>query len=137
MKLGISVILLLLFSLQNLHASERLEQLGELEWQKRLLFIKTQQPEHVARLFEQYRADLKERNIIWFMQVGDRLSSNLSRPLSERVIQTIDSILSRVAEDSLVLMGYDGEIKSTNNGLDMQRVMGQIDRMPIRQMEMQ
>ena len=110
--------------------------LNQLEWERRLILVKTENAEKIKPIFLKHKDAIDERNISWFIISKDKLHSNHSQIADDKLVIEVQSILNYFQDDTFVLIGYDGEIKSTDNGLNIARVFEQIDAMPMRQLEM-
>lgn len=113
-----------------------LQALHQLEWQYRVLLIQASDPARTFELLKRFEADLLERKIAWFVSHSDQISSNYPGSLEPAFITQVEQYLARADTDAIVLIGYDGEVKSQESE-QLREVFEQIDRMPIRRMEMQ
>ena len=122
--------------LTSMNHAEIYDSVSALEWKYRLILINTKKTHDIESIFTKYKDAIDERNIAWFVFDGKKLISNITRTTSTELSKEIKAILAHHQKDHLVLIGYDGETKSANNGLDITGIFEQIDSMPIRQNEM-
>jgi len=117
-------------------AGTELDKLNQLEWQRRLILVKSENTEKIKTILFKHEEAINERKISWFILANDKLYSNYPENIGEGLVNEVQGILNYLENDNFILVGYDGEIKSTDNGLTISRVFEQIDSMPIRQLEM-
>lgn len=108
-----------------------LDDLGELQWQHRLLVIRvggalTQAT--ARRALDAAQAATGERHLVWFITDGAAVQSNLGRAVAP-------SALAAYPTPGVVLIGKDGGVKRRQQALDLPAVFARIDRMPMRQAE--
>jgi len=114
--------------------------LADLRWNYRLILVFAPAPiaaKAVSNL-EQYRAELDDRDIAWFVLTEDSLRTNFPKYLEEdfRERLTARYFTPKPAEPAVVLIGKDGTVKSRTSDLDLEATFGLIDRMPMRMEEM-
>jgi len=117
-------------------AASQLDKMNELEWQRRLILVKSENAEKIKAIFLKHEEAINERKISWFILANDKIYSNYPEIVGEGFINEVQEILNYFDNNNFVLIGYDGEIKSANNGLLISKVFEQIDSMPVRQLEM-
>ena len=116
-------------------AQSKAESLSHFEWENRLVLINTNDIKRVKELLLTYQQAIEERHILWFVLGNNEMQSNYKGIMSESLEEEVSAILSRFSKDNMVLVGKDGEVKSWNNGLDIESIFEQIDQMPMRQYE--
>lgn len=115
--------------------------LTALEWEKRviLVFSPDERVEALAGALHEAIAEVDDRRIAWFVFSDSQLRTNyparLDSGFKHRLRSRYDS-RSDISAQLALLIGYDGEIKRTDSKLDLRQIFSEIDRMPIRQMEM-
>ncbi|NNJ92087.1 MAG: DUF4174 domain-containing protein [Gammaproteobacteria bacterium] len=112
------------------------ESLSELEWKYRVILVKSNDPQAIETTFTKFKQAIDDRQIAWFLLHGEKLHSNLIETISSNLSSEIKDALAYYRNDDMVLIGYDGEIKSSDTILNIAGIFEQIDRMPIRQYEM-
>ena len=118
-------------------AQSKADALGQFEWENRLVLIKTTDIKRVKDLFLRYKQAMDERHMLWFVLSDNGMQSNYQGAIAESLVNEVDAILSQFSQDNMILIGKDGEVKSWNNGLDIESIFEQIDQMPMRRYEMQ
>ena len=118
-------------------AQSKADSLGQFKWESRLVLIKTTDIKRVEELLLTYQQAIEERHMLWFVLSENDMQSNYKGIISESLEDEIATVLSQFSKDNLVLVGKDGEVKSWNNGLNIESIFEQIDQMPMRQYEMQ
>jgi hypothetical protein len=116
--------------------AQNYESLSELEWKYRVILVKSNDPRVIETTFMKFKQAIDDRKIAWFLLDGEKLHSNLTKSISSNLSREIKDALAYYRNDDMVLIGYDGEIKSSDNILNIAGIFEQIDRMPIRQYEM-
>ena len=113
------------------------EHYDEFTWQNRLLVIKlSAQAEVDVTELERFKAEIDERDILWFKIEGQNLSSNSNRGLSQGFLASLDRLLDEPSTQ-VVLIGKDGGVKYRSNALQLSVIFDLIDSMPMRQYEIQ
>ncbi|WP_289281676.1 MULTISPECIES: DUF4174 domain-containing protein [unclassified Methylophaga] len=131
------VLLMLLSPLSWAEAMQNLESLSDLKWKNRLILIEADQPiQHYQDELDRLDADIVDRDIVWFIvndkDVINNFNGKLSDSAADEIRQTLQSHSSAV-----LLIGKDGGIKATETQLILDELFGEIDRMPMRQQELQ
>jgi hypothetical protein len=115
--------------------------LDDLRWKYRVILVSALEPYRSSALanLDEFAAQIEERDIAWFVLGDDELHTNLQGELAGMLRQQIvDRYFTPVpTETAVLLIGKDGTIKSRSSDLDLEATFGLIDRMPMRQAEMQ
>ena len=111
--------------------------LSQFEWENRLVLIKTTDLNRVKDILLTYEQAIDERHMLWFVLSDNDMYSNYQGTKTEALKKEVAAVISEYSQDNMILIGKDGEVKSSNNGLDIQSIFEQIDQMPMRQYEMQ
>ncbi len=122
-------------------AEEALQHLDELRWTRRIILVAAP-ADQAGRAVERlgvFAFELEERQVTWFVLGPDRLRTNHAGPIGEDLADELANRYFDTAKTAVtvVLIGKDGTVKSRSQALDLERLMDQIDRMPMRQREMQ
>ena len=130
----VSALLLGLF-LNPLAALAELESLKPLEWKNRILLIQDvpEKNEWVSRL-KAHQAEVDDRHIYWFI-LSEPVQSNYAAGVSNKFLQNIRNRYA-FKQAKVLLIGKDGEVKERSDELDLTFFYQQIDKMPMRRMEM-
>lgn len=92
----------------------------------------------LTRSINSSRFDTEDRNLIFWHVINDKphvIINRKSTPLTPVEVQKTFS--ADPSTFTLLLIGYDGEVKKRQYSADLQPMFDAIDQMPIRQMEMQ
>ena len=115
--------------------------LDDLRWKYRVILVSALEPYRSSALanLDEFAAQIEERDIAWFVLGDDELHTNLKGELAGMLReQIVDRHFTPVpTETAVLLIGKDGTIKSRSSDLDLEATFGLIDRMPMRQAEMQ
>lgn len=103
------------------------------QWQYRIIVIGESQPEILAQL-QANREAIKERDIIWFYYDEKTVVTNLPGSFEQKQTNQILQYFSKM-DDLAILIGKDGGIKSRQQHWDLDILLAQIDRMPMRRAE--
>ena len=118
-------------------AAPVLSDIASLEWKNRIVLVsEPHDAEDSLRRFEQQRAEIDDRHIIWFIVQDDRTLTNYPGGLSDDFVPNIRARLGP-APGAVTLIGKDGGIKSRSDHLDLETIFADIDVMPMRRREMQ
>ncbi|WP_257900211.1 DUF4174 domain-containing protein [Marinobacter sp. F4206] len=111
--------------------------LGDYQWKNRLILVQAaSETEGAAEILRDARAELDDRDVIWFVNTGEGLVSNQAT-VSGGVEHDINELLAKGhSEDRVLLIGKDGGIKSRESSLDLDAIFRRIDAMPMRIREM-
>ena len=137
-----AILLACMFSLNiNARASEdKLAGLEELRWQYRVILIFAREPylSNALQNLDEYKAEIEERDIAWFVLDDNSLYTNYDGKLEDQLREELmDSYFKPVpSETAVLLIGKDGGIKSRSTDLDLEATFGLIDQMPMRRSEM-
>lgn len=108
-------------------------------WQKRIVVI-NQPDELKAQAIKEFSKDtnlagINERYILWFVLSNHSVQSNYAGEIADNFS---GDLIKRYAlpTNSIVLIGYDGEIKYRSMQLSLDEIFQEIDGMPMRQLEM-
>jgi len=112
------------------------ESLAELQWKYRVILVKSNDAPDIATTFTKLKEAIDDRKIAWFVIHDEKLHSNIASAVSSKLSTQIKDYLAQYQYNDMVLIGYDGEIKSSENDLNIAGIFEQIDSMPIRQYEM-
>ncbi len=111
-----------------------LASLSQLHWNKRVLIVNTGSHK-TLEILKQHKTPIEERHLIWFVLVGDTITSNYPGPRSTELHTEILDIYRR-ANTNVILLGKDGDVKLTSSTLDLAQIYATIDEMPMRKREM-
>lgn len=111
--------------------------LTDLEWKYRLILTKSSNTTDITAIFNKYAEEIDDRKIAWFVLNGNELHSNILIAVRPGLKSELKNYLTHYKNDDMVLIGYDGEAKSVENTSNIVNFFEEIDRMPIRQYEMQ
>jgi len=119
--------------------AEPLCRLSESQWANRVIVVSADRGNRDAdtalQLLTANRADIDERDIVWFVIDGDTLHSNHPSGTATQFAERLRSGLRLQAGETL-LIGKDGGIKSRSTDLNTTVLFALIDTMPMRQREM-
>lgn len=123
----------------SVHARDsKLTSLSAFQWLNRIVVVnRIEQTPPVGSIFQQYRHELSERDVIWFIidesdQVVSDYTGNLSHDTLRNALQQY-----AVKPGEVILIGKDGGLKLRLDNLDIPILFSVIDAMPMRQNEMQ
>ena len=113
-----------------------LQNLAQLQWQKRILIIWTDQPQALlASLIEGYDTEISERSLLVLVSDHDlALYSNYAGDISPALAQQLLREYPP-AKAHYFLVGKDGDTKMAADQLSITEVLQRIDQMPMRQLE--
>lgn len=128
-------VLLVLVSLTAYGAE--MNNLGEYQWKNRLILVQAaSETEGAVEILRDARAELDDRDVIWFVNTRQGLVSNQAT-VSDGVERDVNELLAKVRpEDRVLLIGKDGGMKSREFSLDLDAIFRRIDAMPMRIREM-
>ena len=119
---------------------EKPASLEDRRWQYRviLIFARDQYLSNALNNLDEFKAEIEERDIAWFVLDDNMLHTNYDGRLEDNLRQELmDSYFTPLpAETAVRLIGKDGTVKSRSIDLDLEATFGLIDRMPMRRAEM-
>ena len=83
------------------------------------------------------QAAIDQRHSVWFVASHDGLLSNYPGGTGDALAQHLDERYFGRSDARVFLAGKDGELKSSEQGLDLNRLFARIDAMPMRRREME
>ena len=114
--------------------------LQDLRWKYRVILIFAREPYIYNALsnLDEFKADIEERDIAWFVLGDNTLHTNYKGKLDSQLREELmDSYFTPVPTETAVrLIGKDGMLKSRSADLDLEATFGLIDQMPMRRAEM-
>ena len=111
--------------------------LSDYQWKNRLILVQAaSDTEGAVETLRSARAEIDDRDIVWFVNTGSDVVSN-QEVLSSSLQSDVKALLEKSRSDERVLLiGKDGGIKSRESSLDLDAIFGRIDGMPMRIREM-
>ncbi|RBP71129.1 uncharacterized protein DUF4174 [Marinobacter nauticus] len=111
--------------------------LSDYQWKNRLILVQAaSDTEGVVETLRSARAEIDDRDIVWFVNTRSDVVSN-QEVLSSSLESDVKALLEKSRSDERVLLiGKDGGIKSRESSLDLDAIFGRIDGMPMRIREM-
>ena len=117
-----------------------LENLESLRWEYRLVVVHAtgSAAEHALSNFKYYAPGIEERDIAWFLITDDAVSTNYNGTLADDFRENLLNTWFNPIPDqnTLLLIGKDGSLKSRSDDLDLESTFQTIDNMPMRRQEM-
>lgn len=115
-----------------------MKSLADYQWNHRLILVQAA-PETggAIALLRAARADVDERDIIWFVNTGSGVVSNQATVSSGVQAAVIGLLGQGSADERVLLIGKDGGLKSRAPTLNLNAIFRRIDAMPMRIREMQ
>lgn len=122
---------------QTVHASQgELTGLRDLIWQNRIIVANSEQSSNqLTELFGQENSGIIDRDVIWFVFSDDELQTNYQGTVSPSLLSQVRNQY-QLRDNEVILIGKDGGLKERISGLDLDRLFGDIDLMPMRVREM-
>ncbi|WP_137166755.1 DUF4174 domain-containing protein [Salinimonas lutimaris] len=105
------------------------------QWQYRIIVIGESQPEILAQL-QANREAIEERDIVWFYYDKETVMTNLPGSFEQKQADSVRRYASNM-NALAILIGKDGGIKSRQQQWDLDTLLAQVDRMPMRRAEQQ
>ena len=131
----ILTLMLLLITLTTQGAG--MNSLSDYQWKNRLILVQaTDGNAGEIDTLRSARAEVDDRDIVWFVNTGADLVSNqdgVSSSLESEIKALLDQFRS---DERVLLIGKDGGMKSREPSLDLDAIFRRIDRMPMRMREM-
>ena len=131
----ILTLMLLLITLNTQGAG--MNSLSDYQWKNRLILVQaTDENAGEIDTLRSARAEVDDRDIVWFVNTGADLVSNqdgVSSSLESEIKALLDQFRS---DERVLLIGKDGGMKSREPSLDLDAIFRRIDRMPMRMREM-
>ena len=131
----ILTLMLLLITLTTQGAG--MNSLSDYQWKNRLILVQAADKNGgEIDTLRSARAEVDDRDIIWFVNTGADLVSNqdgVSSSLESEIKALLDQFRS---DERVLLIGKDGGMKSREPSLDLDAIFRRIDRMPMRMREM-
>ena len=131
----ILTLMLLLITLTTQGAG--MNSLSDYKWKNRLILVQaTDENAGEIDTLRSARAEVDDRDIVWFVNTGADLVSNqdgVSSSLESEIKALLDQFRS---DERVLLIGKDGGMKSREPSLDLDAIFRRIDRMPMRMREM-
>ena len=87
-------------------------------------------------MLDQAKAEIEEREIIWFLLDFDQVVNNHHSPLAPDFGMKL-RLEYQLEKNQVILIGKDGDLKSKFSGLELADIFKDIDAMPMRKAEMQ
>jgi len=111
--------------------------LGDYQWKNRLILVlATSDAEGAVETLRSARAEIDDRDIVWFVNTGSDVVSN-QKAVSSSLESDVKALFEESRSDARVLLiGKDGGIKSRDSRLDLDAIFRRIDAMPMRIREM-
>ena len=134
-KRTVLALMLLLITLTTQGAG--MNSLSDYQWKNRLILVQaTDENAGEIDTLRSARAEVDDRDIVWFVNTGADLVSN-QEGVSSSLESEIKALLDQFRSDERVLLiGKDGGMKSREPSLDLDAIFRRIDRMPMRMREM-
>jgi hypothetical protein len=114
--------------------------LEDLRWKYRVILIFAREPHlsNALQNLDEFKAELEERDIAWFVLDDNSLHTNYDGKLGDQLREELmHGYFKPVPSETAVrLIGKDGMLKSRSTDLDLEATFGLIDRMPMRRAEM-
>ncbi|PPI80453.1 DUF4174 domain-containing protein [Marinobacter flavimaris] len=131
----ILTLMLLLITLTTQGAG--MNSLSDYQWKNRLILVQaTDENAGEIDTLRSARAEVDDRDIVWFVNTGADLVSNqdgVSSSLESEIKALLDQFRS---DERVLLIGKDGGMKSREPSLDLDAIFRRIDHMPMRMREM-
>lgn len=130
-KQAMLVVVLSLFAVTT-HGAD-MNTLGDYQWKNRLILVHAvSDSDSEIETLRNARADIDDRDIVWFVYTGAEVVSN-QQAVSSSLSSDVKALLERSRSDEKVLLiGKDGGIKSREPSLDLDAIFRRIDSMPMR-----
>lgn len=113
-----------------------LTSLKDLIWENRIIVANSENNrDELTDLFSQENNGIIDRDVIWFVFSDDGLQTNYPSTVSPSLPNRVRSQY-QLSDNEVILIGKDGGLKERISGLDLDRLFGDIDRMPMRVREM-
>lgn len=115
---------------------QSLDNLSSLKWQHRIVVFN--EPENQAealRMIKNQQHDIETRDVVWFMFTGGAVQSNYVGEIAETFAGHIRDHY-QLSAGQVILVGKDGGLKSSFDGIKLNAIFADIDAMPMRQREM-
>ena len=135
MKSVMAMSLMMLFTVTV--DGQTLDDLSSLRWKNRVVILnEIADHDQFLQVLETQQKEIKERDILWFVLFGSDALSNYSGSLSTDFSNDIRQKY-QLKKRQVVLIGKDGGLKSSFDGVNLNAIFSDIDAMPMRQQEMQ
>ncbi|SNB54171.1 protein of unknown function [Marinobacter sp. es.042] len=134
-KRTVLTLMLLIITLTTQGAD--MNRLDDYQWKNRLILVHaTSENSSEIETLRSARAEIDDRDIVWFVNTGSDVVSN-----QKAVSSSLESDIKAVLDESrsygrVLLIGKDGGIKSRESSLDLDAIFRRIDGMPMRIREM-
>ena len=113
-----------------------LQSLSSLQWKNRIIVLNEVEDQvEVLRLLEKKQGEIKERDILWFVLDGYDVLSNYPGEMSSEFASRLRDQY-QLNQDQVILIGKDGGLKSSFDGINLNAIFADIDAMPMRRQEM-
>ena len=139
MKIITSIALFFAFSALSINRSmaSHPRNLSEFKWANRIILVHLPlTSENPISLLTAAEAELKERDLVWFVFKEDALTTNYAGVLGEAFRNAVPSEFFPDAAYGVCLIGKDGGVKRRADHLDLKELFALIDSMPMRILEM-
>lgn len=113
-----------------------LNELKQLQWQKRIILVFSDRVEHYQQMFNDAEAAVRDRDIAWFIIDDKQLTSNYTGEISDSFLPQLHRQFTSSNEE-VILIGKDGGVKQRGEALPINQLFDEIDSMPMRIREMQ
>ncbi len=131
------ILLMLLSPSAWSEAMQSLHSLSELKWKNRLILIDAGNDiDTYQHELSQLDAEINDRDIVWFLLNQSSLSTNYTGRVTDNLTKEVRQKLQH-HNSSVLLMGKDGGVKTTQTQLRLNVIFSEIDSMPMRQRELQ
>ncbi len=116
--------------------SQTLERLSSLKWINRIVVInEPRNIDEILPLLENNQHEIEERDIVWFILTAENTRSNYLGDLADKFSKRVQNQYG-LAQGQVILIGKDGGLKSSFEGINLSAIFFDIDAMPMRQQEM-
>lgn len=124
------------FTQTAMASCDEITSLKDLLWENRIIVANSKDnSDELTGLFRQASHGIIDRDVIWFVLSNNELQTNYKGATSPNLLSQIRNQYP-LSDNEVILIGKDGGLKERMSGLDLERLFGDIDHMPMRIREM-
>ena len=122
----------------NLNSIEMMNDINELKWNNRVLVIKNDKKNNFSLRINSLKQEFDERDFV-LVYINEQNTFVHNKKMSKNFSQSLLKIIKNIDDDqNIILIGKDGKIKNSYSSInELEKILSDVDKMPMRIYEMQ
>ena len=122
----------------NLNSIEMMNDINELKWNNRVLVIKNDKKNNFSLRINSLKQEFDERDFV-LVYINEQNTFVHNKKMSKNFSQSLLKIIKNIDDDqNIILIGKDGKIKNSYSSVnELEKILSDVDKMPMRIYEMQ